>query len=254
MKSRKNNSKSGFTLIEVIITLVVVAVIAAMMTAYFGKGITQSSIPIFRLTAAGKLNDIMEKITAEYDKIPRWSPNTYYAVGTIVIPTPLRRNGYQYICTVAGTSGTVEPGTETPTPTPWPVVSGGMVTETTGSATKVRWLYNGLAPKLSGPLPGLQTRLAETEDLSTPKAGVVGENTDHLSQPFGGTATIIYLNYRLVHNRFITFNTSNTPATEVGPINSTHVDYGRYLKVTIALHPDEPNRTDETLTTLFVLR
>jgi len=100
MKSRKNNSKSGFTLIEVIITLVIVAVVAAMMTAYFGTGITQSSIPIFRLSDAAKLNQIMEKITAEYNDFPKtWSPGQAYNAGTIILPTATNRKGYQYYST-----------------------------------------------------------------------------------------------------------------------------------------------------------
>jgi hypothetical protein len=59
----------------------------------------------------------------------------------------------------------------------------------------------------------------------------------------------------VIHNKFITFNKSVSPATEVDLTGSTtDQDYGKYLKVTIGLHSNEANRTDETLTTLFVLR
>jgi hypothetical protein len=61
-------------------------------------------------------------------------------------------------------------------------------------------------------------------------------------------------NYRVIQNRFIKFNTSVSPATEVDLTGSTiDRDYGKYLKVTIGLPMTVPNRTDETLTTLFVL-
>ena len=79
MKTRKNIFEYGFTLIEVIVTLVVIAVVAAMIAVYFGTSYTQSSVPISRLMAAGNLNQIMEKITGDYNNAPTtWSPGTAY--------------------------------------------------------------------------------------------------------------------------------------------------------------------------------
>jgi prepilin-type N-terminal cleavage/methylation domain-containing protein len=109
MKSRKNDLESGFTLIEVIITIVIIAVVAAMMTAYFGTGITQSSLPIFRLKASAKLNAVMENIAIQYGQYPHWQANTTYAAGAIILPTPLKRTGLLYTTTGGGTSGTTEP-------------------------------------------------------------------------------------------------------------------------------------------------
>jgi prepilin-type N-terminal cleavage/methylation domain-containing protein len=103
MKTRKNDSEFGFTLIEVIITIVIIAVVAAMMTAYFGTGITQSSIPIFRLNATGKLNAVMEKISAQYSQYPHWQPNTTYAANTVILPSAQKRTGLLYT-TSAGTT------------------------------------------------------------------------------------------------------------------------------------------------------
>ena len=302
MKTRKNNLESGFTLIEVIITFVVVAVVAAMMAVYFGTSFTKSSLPISRMTAAENLSQIMEKITADYNNAPAtWSPSTAYtastppAAPTVVLPTEANRNGYRYICTTGGTSGTTEPiwnnatvsgatlppdGTVTWTyasfqpPTNWVAstayplnavvyptnglqyictvagISGttaptwptsGTVTETTGSTPYVQWTYRGAQPLLN-----LQTKIG---------AEVTG-GQDY-TQTFGGVS----IKYRVIQNRFITFNTSNTENDTCTPTacnmlisgGTTNV-YGKYLKVTIGLPMSMSNRTAETLTTLFVRR
>jgi prepilin-type N-terminal cleavage/methylation domain-containing protein len=236
MKSRKRGSELGFTLIEVIITIVVVAILAAMMTAYFGTGITQSSVPIFRLGAAGKLNRILEKITVEYDKIPRWSPDTAYTTASVVIPTPSRRQepfGYQYKCTVAGTSAATlaaEPG--------WPIPG------TPAGCTNDPPTYTGCTVTDNGVTWYLYAAAPLLRDLQD-KIGVT-EGQDYTAT-FGGDS----ISYRVIQNRFIKF-----VAGQDVNINSTIADpeYGRYLKVTIGLPLTEANRTDETLTTLFVRR
>ena len=248
MKKLQKNAEYGFTLIEVIITIVVVAIVAAMMTAYFGTGITQSSIPIFRLNAAGKINRLLEKITAEYDQIPRWSPGTPYnsyivnvSTASIVIPTPSRRQepyGYQYQCTVAGTSAaaTAEPAWPVPG-TPSTCGSAPTYTGCTVTDGGVTWQLYAVAPLLTG----LQTKIG---------VEVSGESDGghDYTQTFGGTP----ITYRVFQNRFIKFNASNLEEN----INTNMGDsaYGRYLKVTIGLPLTEANRTGETLTTLFVKR
>ena len=245
MKTRKNDSESGFTLIEVIIAFVVVAIVAAMMTAYFGTSLTQSSIPIFRLNAAGKLNEVMEKITAEYDQIPRWSPATLYTTtspASIVIPTPSKKIYYQYICTGTGTSGTAanEPGWPIPgTRLPEGCTTGCYVclappdTLCTVTDNGVTWQLYAAAPTLTN----FQTKI-----------GVEVTGGQDYTRTFG----LVSISYRVIQNRFIKFNTSNTEVN----IDSTPSDlaYGRFLKVTIGLPLTAANRTDETLTTLFVIR
>ncbi|MFZ1981120.1 MAG: prepilin-type N-terminal cleavage/methylation domain-containing protein, partial [Smithella sp.] len=140
MKTRKNIFEYGFTLIEVIVTLVVVAVAAAMIAVYFGTSYTQSSVPISRLMAADNLNQIMEKITGDYNNAPAtWSPGTAYTTSTapptVVLPTEANRNGYQYICSIAGTSGTTEPN--------WALYTTIGSTVPDGSVT---WTNGGLIP------------------------------------------------------------------------------------------------------------
>lgn len=221
MKSKSTGFKSGFTLIEVIITIVALAFVVTMMASYFGTAILQSSAPLARLNSASGLNLIMEKITAQYNQIPHWHPGTTYAANTIVIPTAPKGNGLQYKTTSGGTSNaTNEPS--------WPIMSGQSVTDGT-----ITWQQNGNSPTLTA----LQTQIGITE----------GQD---YSQTFGGDTTPV--SYRVIQNRFIKFDP--TTNQEVSPINSTDLLYGRYLKVTIALPLTAPNRTGQPRTALFVMR
>ncbi|MFZ1037551.1 MAG: prepilin-type N-terminal cleavage/methylation domain-containing protein [Smithella sp.] len=294
MKTGKNNLKSGFTLIEVIITLVVIAVVAAMIAVYFGTSYTQSSVPISRLMAAGNLNQIMEKITGDYNNAPAtWSPGTAYTTSTapptVVLPTEANRNGYQYICSIAGTSGTTEPnwalyttiGSTVPDgsvtwtngglipPNPWTISTAYSLNQVvyptngyqyictvpgTSGATAPAWptTIGSTVPdgsvtwKCYQPLVALQTKIG---------AEVTGGHD--YTQTFNG----VLISYRVIQNRFITFDTTNTENDSCTPSSCnmlisgvpTNV-YGRYLKVTIGLPMAASPRTADTLTTLFVRR
>ena len=217
MKFNKTGFGNGFTLVEVIVTSVVLAFVAGMMASYFGTAITQSSIPIARLNTAASLNQVLEKITGQYSRISHWHPNTPYVSGTVILPSAPNSNGFKYICTAGGTSGAYEP--------PWPIASGASITY--GGVT---WQHNGSAPTLIE----LQTAI-----------GVAGGGEDqNYSNAFG--------NYRVIQNRFIKFDAAGAEVN----INGTTSDpvYGRFLKVAIALRSDAPNRTAEMRTTLFVRR
>ncbi len=56
----------GFTLIEIIIAIVVVAFVAVMLDSYFGRAVTGSAAPIERLSAAFEAQSAMENVTADY--------------------------------------------------------------------------------------------------------------------------------------------------------------------------------------------
>ncbi len=60
------NKQSGFTLLEIILTLVIGAVVAATFVGYLGTAFTKSSIPIQRLRQAFELQQVMENITEDY--------------------------------------------------------------------------------------------------------------------------------------------------------------------------------------------
>jgi len=57
---------AGFTLIELIVTLAVVAILSAAMYQYFGTSMTHSAVPVFRLQKSFALQRVMENITADY--------------------------------------------------------------------------------------------------------------------------------------------------------------------------------------------
>jgi len=61
-------SPAGFTLIEIIATLMLSALLSGMIIAYFGTGLTESGRPVRRLQATFALSSVMEHITAEYEE------------------------------------------------------------------------------------------------------------------------------------------------------------------------------------------
>lgn len=212
---RKDTKNTGFTIIEVIITIVVLGIVLAMMTPYFGTAISRSSEPIsrlkniFRQTSSQK---ILEQMTLQYTQKAHWHPGTVYAVNDIVIPTTQNANGFQYICTNAGTSNPAIPAVEPI----WPIAVGGTFTESTG----VAWRQNGTVTMLT--------------DLQT---NVVTHTGDTF---FGGS-------YTINQNEFIKFDpNTNTELT----ITSADPAYGRYLKVRIT----DLNSPSSTRSSLFVLR
>jgi prepilin-type N-terminal cleavage/methylation domain-containing protein len=56
----------GFTLIEVIMTIVIMAVAAAAFLAFFGKAFTGSAVPAGQVQSQYKLIQQMETITSNY--------------------------------------------------------------------------------------------------------------------------------------------------------------------------------------------
>lgn len=65
---KRNLNQSGFTLIEIIITLVIAGILGAVLYSYFGKTFTSSSNPVVRLSKAFGLQQVIENITADYLK------------------------------------------------------------------------------------------------------------------------------------------------------------------------------------------
>ena len=65
MMSRADDHK-GFTLIEIILTIVLVAMLGAATLAFLGSGLTRSVNPVILVKDQNELIDVMEKIVAEY--------------------------------------------------------------------------------------------------------------------------------------------------------------------------------------------
>lgn len=95
--------ENGFTLIEFIVSLVLVAIMASMLYAYFGSAFTQSSVPIIRLQQASELHRVTENIVADYNRLNKinlrrvWrSDDAPYSAGDIVVPAG--NDGHYYEC------------------------------------------------------------------------------------------------------------------------------------------------------------
>ena len=58
--------QSGFTLIEVIVTMVILAIAATAFLAYFGKVFTGSAVPVGQVQRQYALIQKMETVTAQY--------------------------------------------------------------------------------------------------------------------------------------------------------------------------------------------
>jgi prepilin-type N-terminal cleavage/methylation domain-containing protein len=130
MTGRKRIDKAGFTLIEIIVTVVIVAILGAVIITFLSDSLIRSSDPLKSLRASSNLDMVMANITADYNRYPKWRSGTKYIVGNYVVPTI--RNGHYYKCTTAGISSSViEPD--------WPL-SG---TKSDGTATWTETVENG---------------------------------------------------------------------------------------------------------------
>lgn len=81
----KMKSNRGFTLLEVIVSLVVAALLGAMLVQFMGTGLMKSYNPFILAENGTYLNMIMENITADYKYYMSYgalhgqSPSTAYA-------------------------------------------------------------------------------------------------------------------------------------------------------------------------------
>lgn len=139
MKSRRHIDVPGFTLIEVIVTVLVVAIFGAMMIVFLSDSLVKSGQSIGKLQKVSDLNKVMANITQYYNKYPKWRSTTAYALGNFIVPTV--RNGHYYKCTVPGTSFSSEP-------TSWPTTPAGSVTETPNIITWTESIENGPLPDI----------------------------------------------------------------------------------------------------------
>ncbi|MFH2219338.1 MAG: type II secretion system protein [Pseudomonadota bacterium] len=59
----------GFTLLEIIMTLVVAAILGTILVQYMSTGLTRSTEPITQVQKTYSLNQIIEFMTADYKKL-----------------------------------------------------------------------------------------------------------------------------------------------------------------------------------------
>jgi prepilin-type N-terminal cleavage/methylation domain-containing protein len=62
-------SNFGFSLIEIIITLVIGAILGTIMVTYMGAHVTNSTIPLLRVQQSTGLVQVFENITADYNRL-----------------------------------------------------------------------------------------------------------------------------------------------------------------------------------------
>lgn len=65
----------GFTLLEIIITIIIGSLIAAMFVNFMGSNLMGSAIPVVSVQNANSLNQVMESITADYKNLVMTSLN-----------------------------------------------------------------------------------------------------------------------------------------------------------------------------------
>lgn len=249
IKPQKKGPESGFTLVETIVTVVIISFVAVMMLSYFGVGIYHSADPIARLQASESLHGIMDKITAQYAQYPHWQPNTTYSVNQIVIPSPgVSPAGYEYISS-GGISGATEPS--------WPLPP----SATTVTDNTITWTADTTkcAPTLSGVCTGCIYPCTFGAAYPTPSGlqSVIGY-AGAWQGTGGGTQTATFNNssvtYQVYTNSFIQFPAGAGTTYTATAITSGNPMYGRYLLVTIGLPSNAPQYTPQTLTTMFVIR
>ena len=203
MRLKTGHNTRAFTLLEIIITLTVTAVLATMIYTYFGKAFSESVTPITRLRNSAALQRVMENIRADYNVYPKWRSGAVYAVNAFVIPTNF--NGHYYKSS-GGTSGTTEPS--------WPLSNGG--TTTVPDNTISTWTESGRLRTLR-PLTTLQTSIG-----AEPSTNPYGKNPDGIT----------YTKYTVVKNNFIKF-------VNDGELDVSAGDANNILKVTLKNENEE---------------
>jgi prepilin-type N-terminal cleavage/methylation domain-containing protein len=233
LMNHKKMRERGFTLLETIITLVIVAIMATMLFTYSGsKSFTGSVDPIQSVKSANSIHQIMEMITADYQGPPRWKPNTSYTTANTSV-TPISRNGYYYKNSGSCVSGASDPS--------WTLPSSTNVPSTTPpySATVSDNTCTWTAVHINSTTPADRTFIMS---LATLRQKIAGGST----ATNGGENTTVYYNnvtdtgmqYKIVNNRYITPPTWDGTAADAAATS--------YLKVKI-----QAANGNEALTAIF---
>ena len=73
-KIYKMNNKKGFTLLEVIVSIIVAAILGTMLVAFMRTGVLHSADPVAIAKNGSYLNEIMESMVADYTSIQTTTP------------------------------------------------------------------------------------------------------------------------------------------------------------------------------------
>ncbi|QTA79332.1 Prepilin-type cleavage/methylation domain-containing protein [Desulfonema limicola] len=61
-----SDSQKGFTLIEAVLTLIIISIIGSMMYSYFNSALNYGTFSLLQIQKSLELHSAMEKITADY--------------------------------------------------------------------------------------------------------------------------------------------------------------------------------------------
>lgn len=93
----KNMKKNGgFTLLEVIVTLTVAAVLGTIIYIFMGSNLSTSVQPILTVQADGKANAVMENITTDYQKLTSDDNELGTQVGLTTLQSHINSNTTPY--------------------------------------------------------------------------------------------------------------------------------------------------------------
>jgi prepilin-type N-terminal cleavage/methylation domain-containing protein len=270
MTGKKKINETGFTLIEIIVTVVIVAILGAMIITFLSDSFIKSSDPVKRLKASFNLNKIMANITADYNQFPRWQSLRIYSVGDKVLPISM--NGRYYTCVSQGISGASEPnwsdagnvtdGTAKWDVRPWMWIStragmwkgatnyaiGDIVIPTNPNGHFYRCKMTGISaatepiwPKTGGSTindGGIQW----VRFIQYLKEGVGTPDLNRKNNSYGQCPGVNCVPYYVTANKFIKFTSNAEQDSNIG------VDPENILKVTIK------NDEGATLTALFMVK
>jgi prepilin-type N-terminal cleavage/methylation domain-containing protein len=224
MNFRSDHNSRGFTLIEIIVTLVIIAVMGTMTYTYFGQAFSESVNSISRLKNSTDLHKIMENITADYNKYPKWRSSSSYPVNTIVIPTNVNGRCYKIqTCTGSCQSSVSEPTT-------WPLTSAPTVNDGT-----ITWELCTTVP----PCSFSNGKVHDANSLLTLQSKIGTADSSLKDNDYGGVSPTTRIKYYVTENKFIKFTATGNETDDFSGANEI-------LKVTIK------NDTGETLTALFM--
>ncbi|WP_428565386.1 MAG: type II secretion system protein [Solidesulfovibrio sp. DCME] len=90
----------GFTLLEVILTFVLFAIVATVAVSYFTKGITRTDIPVTQLQTDASLQLVLENMIADKTAVYNTNLTGFYSnLGTIDASQSVYGSGSNYIVT-----------------------------------------------------------------------------------------------------------------------------------------------------------
>ena len=84
-RKHSTQRQGGFTFLEIVVTLIVAAILGAVLVEFMGTSMMRSAEPLIAVQKTADLTGVMERISADYDYLleqDRWN-NTNLALSTL---------------------------------------------------------------------------------------------------------------------------------------------------------------------------